>query len=67
MRLAKQAAPGPSTHASRTPEGHVIESADIYRLYFHGPAYQVMEKAWWDGKRIVAGYDEEFAGQSLSV
>jgi hypothetical protein len=35
------------------PDGHVIGSADIYRLYFHGPAYQVVEKAWWDGKRMI--------------
>ncbi len=31
----------------------VIEAADVYRLYFHGPAYQVIEKAWWDGKRMI--------------
>ncbi len=31
-----------------------VEAATIYRLYFHGPAYQVIERAWWDGKRIVA-------------
>ena len=30
----------------------IIEAADIYRLYFHGPAYQVLERAWWDGKRM---------------
>jgi hypothetical protein len=35
------------------PDGSVIEAADIYRLYFHGPAYQVVERAWWDGNRIV--------------
>jgi hypothetical protein len=35
------------------PEGHIIEAADVYRLYFHGPAYQVVERAWWDGHRII--------------
>jgi malonyl CoA-acyl carrier protein transacylase/NAD(P)-dependent dehydrogenase (short-subunit alcohol dehydrogenase family) len=35
------------------PDGHIIEAADIYRLYFHGPAYQVIERAWWDGTRMV--------------
>jgi acyl transferase domain-containing protein/acyl carrier protein len=35
------------------PEGHIIEGADIYRLYFHGPAYHVVERAWWNGHRIV--------------
>jgi NAD(P)-dependent dehydrogenase (short-subunit alcohol dehydrogenase family)/acyl carrier protein len=36
------------------PAGSNVEADDIYRLYFHGPAYQVVERAWWDGKRIVA-------------
>jgi acyl transferase domain-containing protein/NAD(P)-dependent dehydrogenase (short-subunit alcohol dehydrogenase family) len=35
------------------PQGHIVEAADIYRLYFHGPAYQVLERAWWNGKQIV--------------
>jgi acyl transferase domain-containing protein/NAD(P)-dependent dehydrogenase (short-subunit alcohol dehydrogenase family) len=35
------------------PTGNVIEASDIYRLYFHGPAYQVVERAWWDGNKIV--------------
>ena len=35
------------------PSGSVVEAADIYRVYFHGPAYQVLEKAWWDGKRSI--------------
>jgi len=34
-------------------DGRLIEAADIYRLYFHGPAYQVVERAWWDGHRMV--------------
>jgi acyl transferase domain-containing protein/NAD(P)-dependent dehydrogenase (short-subunit alcohol dehydrogenase family) len=34
-------------------DGRVIEAADIYRLYFHGPAYQVVERAWWDGHSMV--------------
>lgn len=34
-------------------DGHIIEAADIYRLYFHGPAYQVVERAWWHGQRII--------------
>jgi hypothetical protein len=35
------------------PGGLTIEAAEIYRLYFHGPAYQVLEKAWWDGNRMI--------------
>jgi hypothetical protein len=44
------------------PVGTVIDSADIYKLYFHGPAYQVIEKAWWDGKRVIG----EFSGKLAS-
>jgi len=52
-RLTKQSPNAVVVSALGTPDGHVIEAADIYRLYFHGPAYQVVERAWWDGKRIV--------------
>jgi NAD(P)-dependent dehydrogenase (short-subunit alcohol dehydrogenase family) len=30
-----------------------VEARDIYRLYFHGPAYQVIEKAWWNGTQMI--------------
>jgi NAD(P)-dependent dehydrogenase (short-subunit alcohol dehydrogenase family) len=53
VRLAKQAPKVISVPALGLAEGHIIEAADIYRLYFHGPAYQVVERAWWDGHRIV--------------
>ena len=53
VRLSKQAVTVETGSAMGTPEGNIIESADIYRLYFHGPAYQVVERAWRDGSRIV--------------
>jgi hypothetical protein len=31
----------------------VIERPAIYRVYFHGPAYQVLERAWVEGDRAV--------------
>jgi hypothetical protein len=31
----------------------VVDSAKIYRVYFHGPAYQVLHRAWWDGARLI--------------
>ena len=40
----------------------IIEAADIYRIYFHGPAYQVLERAWWDGKRMVGQMAEGLPG-----
>ena len=53
VRLTKQPPNAVAVSALGTPSGQVIEATDIYRLYFHGPAYQVVERAWWDGKRIV--------------
>ena len=53
VRLTKQPVHAPNTGQQVTPNGSIIGAADIYRLYFHGPAYQVVEKAWWDGKRVI--------------
>ena len=30
------------------PNGSVIDAEEIYRVYFHGPAYRVLKRAWWD-------------------
>jgi Polyketide synthase dehydratase len=35
-----------------TSEG-IVDAAQIYRIYFHGPAYQVLDSAWRDGERII--------------
>ncbi len=54
LRLAKHP-PAPVTGATPAlPRGSSLEAADIYRVYFHGPAYQVVERAWWDERSIVA-------------
>ena len=33
--------------------GPSVTAEDIYRVYFHGPAYRVLARAWIDGSRIV--------------
>ena len=43
------------------PEGSLINAADIYQLYFHGPAYQVVQTAWWNGKQMVGLFAENLA------
>jgi len=53
VRLSSQFAGMPSGPRLVKPSGSVIEAADIYALYFHGPAYQVVERAWWNGKQII--------------
>jgi hypothetical protein len=54
VRLNKQARP---VEVTRQPLNAPLQSAmpasDIYRVYFHGPAYQVLERAWRDGNRLV--------------
>jgi hypothetical protein len=52
VRLSKQVPKVVTVATLGTPNGHLIKAADIYRLYFHGPAYQVLEQAWIDGDRI---------------
>jgi NAD(P)-dependent dehydrogenase (short-subunit alcohol dehydrogenase family) len=53
VSLTKQAPEAVTVPVVGLTDGRVIEAADIYRLYFHGPAYQVVERAWWDGHRMV--------------
>jgi hypothetical protein len=57
VRLAKQlrvTAGGPEPEAPReAPLGSVIQANDIYRVYFHGPAYQVLQRAWWDERGAI--------------
>lgn len=54
VRLTKQPLQMANVLPPGSQVGSAVEAPDIYRLYFHGPAYQVVEQAWWDGKRIVA-------------
>jgi len=54
VRLSKQPRPiGLTAPPPDTPVGRTMEAAEIYSVYFHGPAYQVLERAWRDGNRIV--------------
>jgi hypothetical protein len=58
VRLTKQS-PKEEVVVFRTPSGSTIDAADIYRLYFHGPAYRVVERAWWDGHRVVGLFTKD--------
>ncbi|HEV8423048.1 MAG TPA: SDR family NAD(P)-dependent oxidoreductase, partial [Chthoniobacterales bacterium] len=53
VRLTNEPKAPTSSAKPETPAKNVITSDDIYRLYFHGPTYQVVEKAWRDGDRVV--------------
>jgi acyl transferase domain-containing protein/NAD(P)-dependent dehydrogenase (short-subunit alcohol dehydrogenase family)/acyl carrier protein len=56
VRLTKETPAAPREVKLISPEGSAIEARDIYRVYFHGPAYQVLERAWWDGIRMVGRF-----------
>ena len=37
----------------------IVDAAQIYRIYFHGPAYQVLDRAWREGERIIGKMSED--------
>jgi len=45
-----------------TPEGSVVSAEDIYRIYFHGPAYKVLDAAWRRGATVFGRYAENLPG-----
>jgi hypothetical protein len=44
------------TGISRRASGAKVDAADIYKIYFHGPAYQVIESAWRTGDRLIGAF-----------
>jgi acyl transferase domain-containing protein/acyl carrier protein/NAD(P)-dependent dehydrogenase (short-subunit alcohol dehydrogenase family) len=53
VRLVRELPQAVSARPLGAPTGQVVKADTIYRVYFHGPAYQVLERAWWDGVRMV--------------
>jgi hypothetical protein len=62
VRLTKQAPTMGTSKSLITTSDSIVEAAEIYRVYFHGPAYQVVESAWWDGKRMVGLMAQDLPG-----
>jgi NAD(P)-dependent dehydrogenase (short-subunit alcohol dehydrogenase family) len=62
VRLTKQAEEMSILTPLRLSSESIIDAAAIYSIYFHGPAYQVMERAWWDGKRMVGELAKNLPG-----
>jgi acyl transferase domain-containing protein/NAD(P)-dependent dehydrogenase (short-subunit alcohol dehydrogenase family)/acyl carrier protein len=46
VRLTRAVPVSPGTLPLTQGDGPVIEAADIYQVYFHGPAYRVIRRAW---------------------
>ncbi len=53
VRLARGAAELGSLEPPQPPNGSAMEADAIYRTYFHGPAYRVLERAWNDGPCVI--------------
>ncbi len=55
-RVRLTAAVADEEHSSLDPTPHDphVDADQVYRFYFHGPAYQVVESAWLDGNGPMA-------------
>jgi hypothetical protein len=53
VRLAMQLPQAIKTEIPAPSNGNKIAASDIYRLYFHGPAYRVLENAYRAGEEVV--------------
>jgi hypothetical protein len=53
VRLTKKVAEEIAVKEFPKANGSSFKAADIYRIYFHGPAYQVLGRAWRKGNCIV--------------
>jgi hypothetical protein len=53
VRLARRAPSAPRREPPTMSTGQVVEREAIYHVFFHGPAYQVLERATVDGPRAV--------------
>jgi hypothetical protein len=59
VRLSEEPLSKPKTRKGKlTPGkgGHVVDADAIYKLYFHGPAYQVIDKCWKNKDEIIGLY-----------
>jgi hypothetical protein len=53
VRFARDLAAPRTIEPVDEPSGPVVVARDIYRIYFHGPAYQVVDAAWREGERVI--------------
>ncbi len=53
VRLARKAAKPVRGEAPAAGGATTVGAPEIYQIYFHGPAYQVLRRAWRVGERVV--------------
>jgi acyl transferase domain-containing protein/acyl carrier protein/NAD(P)-dependent dehydrogenase (short-subunit alcohol dehydrogenase family) len=62
IKLSKKAPKAPKSekiNLKPSEKKALAETADIYQLYFHGPAYQVIEKAWKEGDKVIGLFNKD--------
>jgi len=62
VRLATELREPPDGLAFGPPQGSLIDAEDIYRVYFHGPAYRVLKRAWWNENGAVGEMAADLPG-----
>jgi acyl transferase domain-containing protein len=65
IRMSRQAPALVTAPQPETIVGSPVEAANIYRLYFHGPAYQVLKRAWWAENRAVGEMSEDLPANHI--
>ena len=59
VRLARDVPAGPASAldpAASDADGRGVSREDVYAVYFHGPAYQVLDRAWHEHGQIVGRF-----------
>jgi hypothetical protein len=51
--ITKPIQAGKGTRITVPKDGKLVHADEIYRLYFHGPAYRVLESSWRSGNSVV--------------
>ena len=59
VRLAEAAPKAERAEAPGDAPERALAPEELYRVYFHGPAYQVVERAWREGETVVGRFHEE--------
>jgi len=59
VRLTAKAPKAGKGSAPVTDAKKKAAASNIYKVYFHGPAYQVIDNAWRSGKQIVARFADK--------
>jgi acyl transferase domain-containing protein/acyl carrier protein/NAD(P)-dependent dehydrogenase (short-subunit alcohol dehydrogenase family) len=62
VRVTKQAPAASAGIPLQLSSEGIVNAAQIYRIYFHGPAYQVLDSAWRDGERIIGQMSGDLPG-----